>query len=543
MNFKSFALNLIISCSPLLFFGQNIIKTSKTNINHVTVFNNGAEINRSGKVTLNQGANEIVIQQLSPYIKDQTIQAKIADKDVIISSVNHAKNYLAVAETKAKEYSVLKDSLELMEYKLRIREVHMSVYQEEKNLLDKNKSYSNKEFIIDDLMELSEYFGERMMEIETNLMEANHSIKKIKKTISNLKSQLNAIQQKNRNNSSGEITLQVSCKQSTTVNFSLKYNVSNAGWAPLYDVRSVDVSSPIELTYKAKVYQNTKEDWENVSLSLSTGKLNQSNRQPSFSTDYISFVPVYDNRTTRNKAVSYNASPNIVVEMADSPESNVFELEESGSSADFTVVNFGGVFVKYDIQIPYNIPSNGKTNYIEIQKINIPTTYDYYAIPKEDKDAFLMANLTGLGNYNLLPGQANIYFKGSSVGETYLNTKSTKNIISISLGRDKSIIITRNKIKDYSSSSTIGSQQKTDKGYEIKIRNNKNKEVTLRLIDQIPVSKDKGIDVIYEEISGGKLNSDNGKIKWTITLQPDESKTILLKYYIKHPKDKSIRNW
>mgnify|MGYP001156796829 CR=1 FL=1 len=543
MNFKSFALNLIISCSPLLFFGQNIIKTSKTNINHVTVFNNGAEINRSGKVTLNQGANEIVIQQLSPYIKDQTIQAKIADKDVIISSVNHAKNYLAVAETKAKEYSVLKDSLELMEYKLRIREVHMSVYQEEKNLLDKNKSYSNKEFIIDDLMELSEYFGERMMEIETNLMEANHSIKKIKKTISNLKSQLNAIQQKNRNNSSGEITLQVSCKQSTTVNFSLKYNVSNAGWAPLYDVRSVDVSSPIELTYKAKVYQNTKEDWENVSLSLSTGKLNQSNRQPSFSTDYISFVPDYDYKTTRNKAVSYNASPNMVVEMAASPESAVFELEESGSSADFTVVNFGGVFVKYDIQIPYNIPSNGKTNYIEIQKINIPTTYDYYSIPKEDKDAFLMANLTGLGNYNLLPGQANIYYKGSSVGETYLNTKSTKNIISISLGRDKSIIITRNKINDYSSSSTIGSQKKTDKGYEIKIRNNKNKEVTLRLIDQIPVSKDKGIDVIYEEISGGKLNSDNGKIKWTITLQPDESKTILLKYYIKHPKDKSIRNW
>ncbi len=544
MNLKTFALGLFISCSPLLSFGQNVIKTSKTNINHVTVFNNGAEINRSGSVTLTKGANEIVITELSPYIKDQTIQAKISNKDVIISSVNHSKNYLAVAETKVKEYKVLKDSLELMEYKLRIREVHLSVYKEEKNLLDKNKTYSNKEFIIDDLMELSEYFGKRMMEIETNLMEANHSIKKINKTISNLKSQLNAIQQKNRNNSSGEITLQVSCKQSTTVNFTLKYNVSNAGWAPLYDVRSVDVSSPIELTYKAKVYQNTKEDWENVSLSLSTGKLNQSNRQPSFSTDFISFVPDFKNKVNTVRKDEYrNASPNVVVASNYLLDESVPELEESGSSADFTVVNFGGVFVKYDIQIPYNIPSNGKTNYIEIQKINIPTTYDYYAIPKEDKDAFLMANLTGLGNYNLLPGQANIYYKGSSVGETFLNTKSTKNIISISLGRDKSIIITRNKINDYSSSSNIGNQLKKDVGYEIKVRNNKNKDITLRLIDQIPVSKDKGIDVIYEDISEGKLNNDNGKIKWTITLQPNDSKTILLKYYIKHPKDKSIRNW
>lgn len=540
MNFKSFALNLFFSCSPLLFFGQNIIKTSKTNINHVTVFNNGAEINRSGSVTLATGANEIVIQQLSPYIKDQTIQAKIADEDIVISSVNHAKNYLSVAETQSKAFKNLKDSLELMEYKLRIRQVHLSVYNEEKNLLDKNKSYSNKEFIIDDLMELSEYFGERMMEIETNLMEAKHSIEKINKTITNLTSQLNSIQQKNRNNSAGEITLHVSCKQSKTINFSLKYNVSNAGWAPLYDVRTVNVSSPIELTYKAKVYQNTKEDWKNVSLSLSTGKLNQSNKQPNFKTDFISFVPEY--KSERNKSQEYNLISSRSYESVTSIE-KVFYDTESESSADFTVVNFEGVFVKYDIQIPYNIPSNGKTNYIEIQKLSIPTTYDYYSIPKKDKDAFLMANLTGLGNHNLLPGQANIYFRGSSVGETYLNTKSTKNIISLSLGRDKSIIITRDKIKDYSSSSTVGGQQKTDKGYEIKIRNNKNKEVTLILIDQIPVSRDKGIDVIYEEISGGKLNNKNGKIDWTITLQPNETKTILLKYYIKHTKDKSIRNW
>ena len=61
-----------------------------------------------------------------------------------------------------------------MEYKLRVREVHYSVYKEKKSLLDRNKNYSYKEFIIDDLIELSEYFSEQMFEIETNLMEAKH---------------------------------------------------------------------------------------------------------------------------------------------------------------------------------------------------------------------------------------------------------------------------------------------------------------------------------------------------------------------------------
>ena len=463
------------------------------------------------------------------------------DKDIIISSVNHAKNYLAVAETQSKVYKTLKDSLELMEYKLRVREVHYSVYKGKKSLLDKNKNYYSKEFIIDDLIELSEYFTEQMFEIETNLMEAKHSMIQINKTIENLNSQLNEIQLNNKNSSAGEITIQVSCKESKTVDFSLKYNVSNAGWAPIYDIRSVDVSSPIELTYKARVYQNTKEDWGNVSLSLSTGKLNQSNKQPNFSTNYLSFVPEY--KSERSKSQTHNLTSSGLYQSEASIESVSYEMdEESASSADFTIVNFGGVYIRYDIQIPYNIPSNGKTNYIEIQKLSIPTNYDYYSIPKKDKDVFLMANLTGIGNHNLLPGNANIYYRGSSVGETYLNTKSTKNTISLSLGRDKSIIIDRNKIKDYSSSSTIGSQQKIDKGYEIKIRNNKNNEINLRLVDQIPVSRDKGLDVIYEELSGGKLNSTNGKIDWTVTLEPNESKTILLKYYIKHPKDRSIRN-
>ena len=52
----------------------------------------------------------------------------------------------------------------------------------------------------------------------------------------------------------------------------------NAGWIPFYDVRSESMNSPVNLTYKAKVFQNTNEEWSNIKLSLSTGKLNVSNK-------------------------------------------------------------------------------------------------------------------------------------------------------------------------------------------------------------------------------------------------------------------------
>ena len=42
------------------------------------------------------------------------------------------------------------------------------------------------------------------------------------------------------------------------------------------------------------------------------------------------------------------------------------------------------------------------------------------------------------------------------------------------------------------------------------------------------------------EISGGKLNTDTGKVEWKIALNPNENKELLIKYAVKYPKDKKV---
>ncbi|MFR5758780.1 MAG: DUF4139 domain-containing protein [Bacteroides cellulosilyticus] len=39
---------------------------------------------------------------------------------------------------------------------------------------------------------------------------------------------------------------------------------------PFYDVRSGSLAEPISIIYKANIFQNTKEEWKNVELSLSS---------------------------------------------------------------------------------------------------------------------------------------------------------------------------------------------------------------------------------------------------------------------------------
>jgi uncharacterized protein (TIGR02231 family) len=161
-------------------------------------------------------------------------------------------------------------------------------------------------------------------------------------------------------------------------------------------------------------------------------------------------------------------------------------------------------------------------------------------VPKLDKVAFLMAQLVNWEKFNLLSGKANIYFEGTFVGETYLNTNNTKDTLAISLGRDKRIIIDRKQVKEFSSKKFLGSKIKQTYGYEIAVRNTKNEVVELVIEEQIPVSKNNKVTVELLEAEGAQVDKTTGKVTWKFTLQPKQATKVLLKYSIKYPKSKQI---
>uniref|UniRef100_UPI0037C13FBC mucoidy inhibitor MuiA family protein n=1 Tax=Flavobacterium sp. TaxID=239 RepID=UPI0037C13FBC len=79
---------------------------------------------------------------------------------------------------------------------------------------------------------------------------------------------------------------------------------------------------------------------------------------------------------------------------------------------DYTTIEEQELNVSFDIDIPYDILSNGKAHSVSLKDIKIPATYKYYAAPKAEKEAFLLAELNDYAKYNLLPGEANIVFEG-----------------------------------------------------------------------------------------------------------------------------------
>jgi uncharacterized protein (TIGR02231 family) len=203
-------------------------------------------------------------------------------------------------------------------------------------------------------------------------------------------------------------------------------------------------------------------------------------------------------------------------------------------------VNVGQTTVNFDVTMPYTVPSDGQFQTVEIQQLKAPALYKYMSLPKKSPLAYLTANITDWAGMNLQSGEATLYFENSFVGKSNLQVNQLSDTLTISLGTDNSILVKREKRKDFTSRKTLGSNKTETYSFLLTVRNNKAIPVSITLKDQIPVSSNSGITVDPLELTGGKLNSQTGEINWDLEIKPSETKQIILTYSVKYPKDKTV---
>ena len=207
---------------------------------------------------------------------------------------------------------------------------------------------------------------------------------------------------------------------------------------------------------------------------------------------------------------------------------------------EFTEMNESQLNLSFDIDIPYTIISNGKTHSVTLKEIKIPATYSYIAIPKLDLNAYLVAKINDYGNYNILPGEANVIFEDLFVGKTFINPNVKNNELQLSLGKDANIAISRKLVSDKSGTKMLSSRKVQDFVYEISVRNNKKVPIEIMLEDQIPISSNNDIEITVTEKDGANINTETGKMIWNLNIKSNETKKVRLGYQIKSAKEKNL---
>ena len=196
--------------------------------------------------------------------------------------------------------------------------------------------------------------------------------------------------------------------------------------------------------------------------------------------------------------------------------------------------------VEFSIENPYTIQSDNKNYAVDMEIMSLPAFYQYYCVPKIDKDAFLIANITNWEQYNLLAGETNIFFEGTYIGKSLLDVRFASDTLEISLGRDKNVVVKREKVKDFTTKQFIGNKNEETRAWDISVKNNKNVPIDMILLDQVPVSTLEEIEVDVQKVSGGRQNRETGEVKWQLSLQPSEMEELELRYSVKYPKNKVL---
>ncbi|MBW7914446.1 MAG: DUF4139 domain-containing protein [Taibaiella sp.] len=532
--------NLIAVGCLLCFYNMpGIAQTKqKVDIESATVFLNGAELFSRAKVNLPAGESEILFTNIAGNVNQQSLNIG-ANSGVVVQSATFQNNFLR-EENLSPRAKDLKDSIDYLEKSRSGINNEMESLNEQVAIIRQNRQVNgaNTGLSTTELMKMLDLVKARMAKLldEKDALAAN--LKIADERLARLRQQLQEEQQRGFQ-PGGQLLVKFYSTKATASNITISYVVPNAGWTPSYDLRVDELGGPVKLQYKAHVYQNSGVAWDKIKLSLSTGNPNEGAEAPVLNPWYLQFYmprPVaYQNKTLMMEDIQKRPSRNVssVVETAAG-------AYQSTTLDEYVQTDNSGINTVFDIDLPYTIPSDGQQHNVAIRSAELPATYRYYAVPKIDRDAFLQAQITGWENLDLLPAQTNIFYEGTYVGQGYIDVRNVKDTMNLSLGRDKKIVVRRERDKELRSVKTIGTNVREAFVYKISVRNTRNKPVDIVVIDQIPISNDKDIEVSDRDYKGADYNETTGAVTWKLQLKPNETRELILGYSVKYPKGKQV---
>ncbi len=561
-------LQILLLLLPFYGMSQQVNRqVIKTNIDEVKLYLTAGQMTHEQDIKLAQGRNKLIFSGISAYADPQSIQFS-AESDYSLVSVSTEMDFLAAEEFNPR-ISVLKDSLESLQDEQQFVSDELDSYLAEKAVLNTNRDLGggNQSLTVAQIREAADFYRKRTLAI-------NKEISKLKKKQRNLGVQIEDTRYQlvelnyNENQRSNQVIVLLDAATSTTMKSTLRYLVSDCGWAATYDLSADDLNQGINLKYKAQVYNNTGNDWSDVKLTLSTADPNLSAAHPELSPWYLNrynpgtkssgkkyYAPESNQVDFRQQAISNinqaneRAYDNYYVQGELQEQKNRFDDNNFKLMQQKTVGNQGVKLInieiselttEFDIEAPFSCPADAKPYMVNVKDMDIPATFSHITVPKLDRAAFLLAHIADWQELELIPGPTNVYFGGQYVGMSRIDTRNVSDTLSLSFGRDEKVVVMRKLKKEMSTKRVAGNTKKESYLYEIAVRNNRSAPIRIEVFDQVPISQSNDISVLVDEISEGEQDALTGEVKWKLDIPPAGVQGKEIGYTVKYPKNANI---
>ena len=385
------------------------------------------------------------------------------------------------------------------------------------------------------------FLSAKLSEVKKGKLEQNQVLKEQKTKVDALKKKLNSIRPQ-RSTQSRKVSVILDAARAGRFKLNLSYTVTRARWIPLYTMRALPDASEIEFAMSANIQQRSGENWENAEALLSTASPALSTNPPLL---YPWTLDLYIPRPAEARRTRGVTSGVVGGVRAEEPKAEAPLAEAEMVDAEMATAGVveTGINLNFAIKKNVQIPSDGEPHKVPIDTQNIEVKYDYIAVPKLKEAAFLRAKLSNTLPYPLLSGSADLFVVQDFVGSTKIPFIAKDEEAKVFFGEDRQIRVKYERIKkEKSPPGFLGKTERIKLAYRITVQNLRNNKVDIEIQDQIPVSQNTKIEIKDLSISPQPSKKDEkGILTWTLTVEPQAKKEILIGFTIEYPKGTTIR--
>ena len=314
------------------------------------------------------------------------------------------------------------------------------------------------------------------------------------------------------------------------------YQVTNAGWKPVYRASLDSTTSRVELERQAMVMQRTGEDWRGVTLRLSTGQPRAAQLVDPSTWQLVIRPPLVQGLMSSDAYTP--ASPKAMLDQRmDRAE------RKRPEEAPAIVAQFETQYAtEFEVPGQVDLPADGRQVNVSLASQSIPVTQRIRVVPRGDTAAMVTAE-AALPDGVWIAGDAQLYRDGSYIGSTFWNAQAKEKLV-LPFGRDERIQVTTNRTKNRSGSGGLIAQRNERQIADLYTVTSRHKvPVELLVLEASPVavSDQISVDAAFEpKPKMTDWEEKRGVVAWQQPLAPGETLKFVADYTIRYPKESVV---
>lgn len=550
---KHFSIALLLSTTVLGSAFADEFKFA-SDVDAVTVFPRGAEVERVASGMLTAGSHTVLIENLPANISADSVRVEgLSEAGVSIGSVDVKQIYLSRNQN-AQERLDLERQVEVLndEYR-RLNQVISDTALQRKmlqqlisNASKPKKGQTGNSLSALEVADLLDGAAERLDRYAQRTIDAQATQRDIQRQIEDLNKQIAQLVPIEELRS--VVAINVESNATGEAQFKVKYAIADAGWQAIYDAKlslgDDATSQSMDIVRRANVQQSTSETWDNVALTLSTARPSSRTFAPELSPYEINQIEEMEYRARKLDSLSYSADEAAGLGAA-APMQEVMEEPRREMSNQAVVMDVGGFQATYDIPGRISISNTGETKSVVMGEDQYDVALSAYAVPRLDPTAYLIANFKLEGEATYLPGPILLSRDDAYIGRGNMPMLAPGDDYDLSFGQDDFVIVERVESDKKEGETGLISTTKVDQRSTITtVKNLHDFSMPIKIVDRLPVSNHEDIKV--RMLSGStqptELNEEDkrGIVNWRLDLAPGAEEKIQFGYTVSWPKAMEI---